>query len=230
MIDGDFGTIVGMKIGRRNQSSGRKTAPAPLCPPQKRHDQTRDRTRDTIPAFSQTNPHSTISTCSFKTVLGFQVSGPTFCTNFSSRPLNPPSYMMINQFSSRQSDSVTHSASLLIVRTVRSKQIHDEVDGMYTNNLALDTNLLTWGANRVHMNWNSNCFLLSVYYTIKETCSIVRTVCSSERMSPLITCAPVDGFSLTTSWYGIHLEHLNSAEQIIPLLLWSPACKEPTWP
>jgi hypothetical protein len=46
MIDeGDCGAIGGMKIGRRNRSTRRKPAPAPLCPPQIPHDQTRARTR-----------------------------------------------------------------------------------------------------------------------------------------------------------------------------------------
>jgi hypothetical protein len=38
-----FGAIGGMKIGRGNRSTRRKRAPAPLCPPQIRHDQTRAR-------------------------------------------------------------------------------------------------------------------------------------------------------------------------------------------
>jgi hypothetical protein len=38
--DGDCGEIGGMKIGRGNQSTWRKPAPAPLCPPQIPHDQT----------------------------------------------------------------------------------------------------------------------------------------------------------------------------------------------
>jgi hypothetical protein len=42
--DGDFGAIGGMKIGRGNQSTRRKPAPAPLCRPQISHDQTRART------------------------------------------------------------------------------------------------------------------------------------------------------------------------------------------
>jgi hypothetical protein len=47
MIDeGDCGAIGGMKIGRGNQSTWRKRAPAPLCPPQIPHDQTRARTPD----------------------------------------------------------------------------------------------------------------------------------------------------------------------------------------
>jgi hypothetical protein len=46
MIDeGDYGAISGMKIGRGNRSTRRKPAPAPLCPPQIPHDQTRARTR-----------------------------------------------------------------------------------------------------------------------------------------------------------------------------------------
>jgi hypothetical protein len=46
MIDeGDRGAIGGMKIGRGNRSTRRKPAPAPLCPPQIPHDQTRARTR-----------------------------------------------------------------------------------------------------------------------------------------------------------------------------------------
>jgi hypothetical protein len=40
--DGEFG---GMKIGRGNQSTRRKPAPALLCPPQIPLDQTRARTR-----------------------------------------------------------------------------------------------------------------------------------------------------------------------------------------
>jgi hypothetical protein len=47
MIDeGDCGAIGGMKIGRGNRSTRKKKpAPAPLCPPQIPHDQTRARTR-----------------------------------------------------------------------------------------------------------------------------------------------------------------------------------------
>jgi hypothetical protein len=46
MIDeGDCGAIGGMRIGRGNQSTLRKPAPAPLCPPQIPHDQTWARTR-----------------------------------------------------------------------------------------------------------------------------------------------------------------------------------------
>jgi hypothetical protein len=45
MIDEDgCGAIGGMKIGRGNRSTWRKPAPAPLCPPQIPHDQTRGRT------------------------------------------------------------------------------------------------------------------------------------------------------------------------------------------
>jgi hypothetical protein len=40
----DCGAIGGMKIGRGNRSTRRKSAPAPLCPPQIPHDQTRART------------------------------------------------------------------------------------------------------------------------------------------------------------------------------------------
>jgi hypothetical protein len=39
--DGDCGAIGGMKIARGNRSIRRKPAPAPLCPPQIAHDQTR---------------------------------------------------------------------------------------------------------------------------------------------------------------------------------------------
>jgi hypothetical protein len=45
MIDeGDYGAIGGMKIGKGNRSTRRKPAPAPLCPPQIPHGQTRART------------------------------------------------------------------------------------------------------------------------------------------------------------------------------------------
>jgi hypothetical protein len=43
--DGDCGEIGVMKIGRGNRSTRRKPAPAPLCPPQIPHGQTRARTR-----------------------------------------------------------------------------------------------------------------------------------------------------------------------------------------
>jgi hypothetical protein len=43
--DYDYGESGGMKIGRGNQSTRRKPAPAPLCPPQIPLDQTRARTR-----------------------------------------------------------------------------------------------------------------------------------------------------------------------------------------
>jgi hypothetical protein len=45
MIDeDDCGAIGGMKIGRGNRSTRGKPAPAPFCPPQIPHDQTRART------------------------------------------------------------------------------------------------------------------------------------------------------------------------------------------
>jgi hypothetical protein len=45
IVEGDCGAIGGMKIGRGNQRTRRKPAPAPLCPSQIPHDQTRARTR-----------------------------------------------------------------------------------------------------------------------------------------------------------------------------------------
>jgi hypothetical protein len=39
-----FGAIGGMKFGRGNRSTRRKPTPAPLCPPQIPHDETRART------------------------------------------------------------------------------------------------------------------------------------------------------------------------------------------
>jgi hypothetical protein len=42
--EGDFGAVGGSKIGRGNRSTRRKPVPAPLCPPQIPHDQTRART------------------------------------------------------------------------------------------------------------------------------------------------------------------------------------------
>jgi hypothetical protein len=45
MIDDDYGAVGGMRIGRRNRSTRRKTAPMPLCPPQIPYDLTWDRTR-----------------------------------------------------------------------------------------------------------------------------------------------------------------------------------------
>jgi hypothetical protein len=56
MIDGgDCGAIAGMKIGRGNRSTRRKTAPAPLCPPQIPHDQTRARTPGRLDGKPATN-------------------------------------------------------------------------------------------------------------------------------------------------------------------------------
>jgi hypothetical protein len=43
--DGDCGAVGGMNIDRGNRSTRRKPAPAPLCPPQIPHDQTRARPR-----------------------------------------------------------------------------------------------------------------------------------------------------------------------------------------
>jgi hypothetical protein len=51
--DGEFG---GMKIGRGNRSTGRKPAPAPLCPPQIPLDQTRYRTRAAAVGSQRLNP------------------------------------------------------------------------------------------------------------------------------------------------------------------------------
>jgi hypothetical protein len=45
IIDDDCGAISGMRIGRENRTTRRKTAPVPLCPPQIPHDLTRARTR-----------------------------------------------------------------------------------------------------------------------------------------------------------------------------------------
>jgi hypothetical protein len=47
MIDDECGAVGGMRIDRGNQSTGRKPAPVPLCPPQIPHDLTRARTRAT---------------------------------------------------------------------------------------------------------------------------------------------------------------------------------------
>jgi hypothetical protein len=47
--DGDCGAIDRMKIGRGNQSTRRKPAPVPLCPPQIPNDLTQARTRAPAP-------------------------------------------------------------------------------------------------------------------------------------------------------------------------------------
>jgi hypothetical protein len=46
--DGDCGAIGGMKIGRGNLSTRRKSAAAPLCTPQIPHDQTSARSRPAV--------------------------------------------------------------------------------------------------------------------------------------------------------------------------------------
>jgi hypothetical protein len=51
----DCGAIGGMKLGRGNQSTRRKPAPAPLCPPQIPHDQTRAQTPDRCSGKPATN-------------------------------------------------------------------------------------------------------------------------------------------------------------------------------
>jgi hypothetical protein len=52
MIDeGDCGALGGMRIGRGNRSTRRKPAPAPLCPPQIPHDQTRAANRMIVGVF-----------------------------------------------------------------------------------------------------------------------------------------------------------------------------------
>jgi hypothetical protein len=45
VIDDDYGAIGGMRIGRGNRSTRRKSAPVPLCPPHIPHVLTWDRTR-----------------------------------------------------------------------------------------------------------------------------------------------------------------------------------------
>jgi hypothetical protein len=56
MIDeDDCGAIGGIKIGRGNWSTWRKPAPAPLCPPQIPHNQTRARTPDRCGGKPATN-------------------------------------------------------------------------------------------------------------------------------------------------------------------------------
>jgi hypothetical protein len=45
MDDDERGAVGGMRIGRGNQSTRRKPAPMPLCPPQISHDLTWDRIR-----------------------------------------------------------------------------------------------------------------------------------------------------------------------------------------
>jgi hypothetical protein len=53
--EGDCGASGGMKIGRGNRSTRRKSAPVPLCPPQIPLDQTRDRTRAAAVGSQQLN-------------------------------------------------------------------------------------------------------------------------------------------------------------------------------
>jgi hypothetical protein len=63
MDEGDCGAVGGMKIGRGNQSTLRKPAPVPLCPPQIPHDQTQARTRaaavrsQRLTAWAMARPH-----------------------------------------------------------------------------------------------------------------------------------------------------------------------------
>jgi hypothetical protein len=52
--DDECGAVGGMRIGRRNRSTRRKPTPAPLCPQQIPHDQTRARTRAAAVGSQQT--------------------------------------------------------------------------------------------------------------------------------------------------------------------------------
>jgi hypothetical protein len=45
MMDDDYGTVGGMRIGRGNRITRRKPAPVPLCPPETAHNLTWHRTR-----------------------------------------------------------------------------------------------------------------------------------------------------------------------------------------
>jgi hypothetical protein len=70
MLDeGDCGVIGGMKIHRGNQSTWRKPAPAPLCPPQIPHDQTRAQTRaaavgsQRLTAWAMAQPTACFTAC-----------------------------------------------------------------------------------------------------------------------------------------------------------------------
>jgi hypothetical protein len=61
--DDDYGAVGGMRIGRGNQSTRRKPAPVPLCPPQIPHGLTWDRTRaaavgsQRLTAWAMARPH-----------------------------------------------------------------------------------------------------------------------------------------------------------------------------
>jgi hypothetical protein len=67
MIDeDDCGAIGGMKIGRGNRSTRRKPAPAPLCPQQIPHDQTRARTPGRRGGKPATNRLSYGTACCFQ--------------------------------------------------------------------------------------------------------------------------------------------------------------------
>jgi hypothetical protein len=63
--DGECRAIGEMKIGRRNRSTRRKPAPAPLCPPQIPHDQTREPTNLIIPTkpINPNKPTYQLTTC-----------------------------------------------------------------------------------------------------------------------------------------------------------------------
>jgi hypothetical protein len=65
--NGDCGAICGMKVGRGNRSTRRKPAPAPLCPQQIPHAQTRARTHaaavgsQRLTAYAMERPYVTLS-------------------------------------------------------------------------------------------------------------------------------------------------------------------------
>jgi hypothetical protein len=80
--EGECGAIGGMKIGRGNRNTGRKPAPAPLCPPQIPLDQTRDRARaatvgsQRLTTWAMARPCTLLTPCHFlSTVLNSRFLG-----------------------------------------------------------------------------------------------------------------------------------------------------------
>jgi hypothetical protein len=90
--DGDWGAIGGMKIDRGNRSTRRKTALAPLCPPQIPHDLTWAQTREAavesqlLTAWAMARPKfqgikSNLYLCRLWRLLRTSASGPEMCSS-----------------------------------------------------------------------------------------------------------------------------------------------------
>jgi hypothetical protein len=96
MVDDECGAVGGMRIGRGNQSTGRKLAPVPLSPPQIPHDVTWARKRAAavgsrrLTAWAMTRPvYSKLVTQNFLDRLRKKTKSHSNDSRFPAQELNP---------------------------------------------------------------------------------------------------------------------------------------------